>query len=567
MYENIKKSRLYVIFGIFLLFFLVLFSRLFYIQVISAGKLSKIASDQYEKIIKLPANRGNIYDRFHRPLALTMPVYSVYVDPSKVKNIKKTARKFSKIIEMKVDTLKKKMKKPGYFVWLKRHIKKEKKDKLSQYRLPGIGFVREKERFYPNGNLASHILGYTGIDTQGLGGIEYSLENKLKGIKGYKCINVDATQRELPYLDKKYVKPHKGFDVVLTIDEVVQNIIERYLRKAVEKWDATGGSIIVMNPNTGEILGMSNKPTYDPNKYSQYPAEHRKNRAISHIFEPGSIFKIVTGSAVIEEGLVEKDEKIFCENGTYKVHSHILHDYHSYGKLTFPKVIINSSNIGTVKLAQRLGKQELYEYIKLFGFGQETGIKLPGEAKGIVRKPENWSKISIASVPIGQEVGVTALQMVCALSTIANGGDLLLPRVVKRIEVNKKAVVKEFNKKVKRKVISEKTASFMKNILRRVVESGTGEKASIKGVKIAGKTGTAQKINEEGKYSRSKYMASFMGFFPVDDPVISIIVVIDEPSPVHFGGVVAAPVFKKVSKAILSYYQVSNTEKLTSKKE
>lgn len=564
MYENIKKSRLYVIFIFFLLFFLIFLTRLFYIQVVSTNKLSKIAKNQYKKIIELPAHRGNIYDRFHRPLALTMPVYSMYADPSTVKNVNKTARKISNIIDVSLESLKKKMRSSGYFVWLKRHIDKQKKNIIKSYHLSGIGFVREKERIYPNGNLAAHVLGYTGIDTQGLGGIEYFLDSKLKGIKGYKCVNVDAIEREIPYLNKKYVKPHKGLDVVLTIDEVIQNIIERFLNKAVKKWHAAGGSIIVMDPSSGEILGMANKPTYNPNEYSKYNAKNRSNRAISYIFEPGSIFKIVTGAAVLEENLVKKDEKIFCENGSYKVHSHIINDYHSFGELTFPGVIINSSNIGTVKLAQRLGRWKLYKYIKLFGFGDETGIKLPGEAKGIIRKPENWSKISIASIPIGQEVGVTALQMICALSVIANEGNLLVPRIVKKIEVNKEAVVKKFTPTIKKRVISEKTASFMRDILTRVVESGTGQKVAIEGIKVAGKTGTAQKIGENGTYSPSKYVASFMGFLPVESPLISIIVVIDEPSPIHFGGSVAAPVFKKVSKAILSYYQVSNSKLLTS---
>lgn len=564
MYGDNNNSRIYVILFIFIAFFFILFVRLTYIQIISSKELSQIARDQYKRIIKLPPGRGNIYDRHHRVLALTMPVYSVYADPSQIKDIEFTSKKLAKILNLSSKELKNKIRKGKYFVWVKRHISRREMFELENLDLSGIGTVKEKARFYPNTSLAAHVIGYTGIDTQGLAGIEYSFDRYLKGVRGYKYINRDGLGRELVHLNQKYVEPHKGYHLVLTIDEVVQYIIETALKKAVKRWNAKGGSIIIMDPFSGEILGLANYPTFDPNNFLDYSSQHRRNRAISDIFEPGSMFKIVTASAVLEENLVKKGEKIYCENGAYKIHSHILNDYHPYKFLTFPKIIINSSNIGTVKLAQRLGKHKLYDYIRLFGFGSPTGIALPGEAKGIIRKPKHWSKISIASIPIGQEVGVTALQMACAISTIANGGKLMRPLIVKRIEVKENVILKRFTSHIRRRVMSSNTATALKHILAKVVQEGTGRKAAIEGIKVAGKTGTAQKIGKDGTYSNSKYIASFIGFAPVNKPVISAVVIIDEPSPIHFGGTVAAPIFREIVSKILSYLQTHGTKVLTS---
>ncbi len=553
MYDEKKNVRLYVVIFIFVCFFVVLFSRLIYIQFFSASELSKIAENQYDKIVKLPADRGTIYDRNYDMLALNKSVFSAYINPRQVKDKYLISEKLSEILAIPLDVLQSEIKKQRYFVWLKRHISKIQKDKLDNLDLKEVGFVKEKARFYPNDFLAAHIIGYTGIDTQGLGGIEYTFERELKGVSGYKYINTDAIQRELVYLSKRFAKSRRGHNVVLTIDKIIQYIIEDALEEAVNKWNAVGGTIIVMNPFNGEILGMANYPTFDPNSFLKYSDDSKINRAISSIFEPGSVFKIVTACAVLEEGLVEKDEELDCENGIYKIKSHRLHDYHSYSNLTFPEIIINSSNIGTVKLAQRLGQDKLYEYIRLFGFGKATGIDLCGEAEGILRDVENWSDISIASIPIGQEVGVTALQMLCAISAIANGGKLVRPLIVKRLEADENTILKKFSYSVKRRIISKQTADFVKSILEGVVEEGTGRRAKINGIKVAGKTGTAQKIDSTGRYSKTKYVASFMGFAPVENPSISVIVVIDEPSPVHFGGTVSAPVFKKVTKDILSY--------------
>jgi len=565
VYNNKKNPRLYVILVIFLASFILLFSRLIYIQIVSSNKLSKIANNQYNKIVEVPADRGNIYDRHHRPLALTTPVYSIYADPSKVKDIDFVSGKLSQMLEIPQDTLNYKINQPNkYFVWIKRHISKEEKTKIENSNLFGVGLIKEKARFYPNEKLASHILGYSGIDTQGLSGIEYSFDKQLKGISRYRYINIDAISRELVYLSQEYVKPNRGHSLVLTIDEVVQHIIELALEEAVKKWRAVGGTILVMDPFSGEILGMANYPTFDPNNFLNYNPESTRNRAISDIIEPGSTFKIVAASAIVEESLIDEEEKIYCENGAYKISSHILNDYHPHEYLTFPEVIIHSSNIGVVKLSQKLGERKLYDYIRLFGFGERTGIKLPGEAKGIIRDPKNWSRISIASIPIGQEVGITAIQMACAISVIANGGKLVKPVIVKEIEFDENITLKKFYTSIKRRVISQETASYMKQILSRVVTEGTGDKASVKGIDVAGKTGTAQKIGKDGKYSASKYIASFVGFAPVNKPLLSVVVMIDEPKPIHFGGTVAAPVFREVISAILSYLKTSEHKILTS---
>jgi cell division protein FtsI/penicillin-binding protein 2 len=404
--------------------------------------------------------------------------------------------------------------------------------------------------------VASHILGFAGLDNVGLEGLELYYDKFLKGESGFALFLRDARQKKLD-LWEKMVLPRDGYDLILTIDEVIQFIAERELDKTFKAHHAKGASIVVMSAHTGAILGLANRPTFDLNDYDNVNKDQMRDRAICDLFEPGSVFKIVTASAALEEKKVSEQDRFFCENGSYKVASHILHDHRPHGWLTFREVIEQSSNIGTTKVAQILGNDILYRYIKLFGFGQKSAVDLPGEIQGMARPPGAWSKISISAIPIGQEVGVTALQLVSAISVIANGGQLMKPYILSEIRDKFGETIKKNSPQMIRKVISVDTANRVKSILNGVIENGTGKLAKLNGYSAAGKTGTAQKLEANGTYSHNKFIASFIGFAPVEDPVIAVAIVVDEPRPYYFGGVVAAPVFKNVANDVLRYLKIN----------
>ena len=351
--------------------------------------------------------------------------------------------------------------------------------------------------------------------------------------------------------------PIDGLDLVLTIDEVIQYIAERELDKVFNNFHAKGASIVVMDPHTGRILAMANRPTYDLNDYSLVSKDVIRNRAICDLFEPGSVFKIVTASAALEERKVTEEDVFFCENGAYQIGGRTLHDHTAHGNLTFKQVIEESSNIGTVKVAGLLGPDKLYQYVRAFGFGSKLGIDLSGEISGVIRPMRLWSKTSITSIPMGQEVGVTTLQLASAISVIANGGQLMKPYIVDSVRDNQGRLIKQNKPVLLRKVISVDTAMRIKKILTGVIEEGTGRLGKVLGFSAAGKTGTAQKIEPDGSYSHSKFVASFIGFSPAEDPLVAIVVTVDEPRPNYFGGVVAAPVFQKVAGDVIRYLKVN----------
>ncbi len=362
------------------------------------------------------------------------------------------------------------------------------------------------------------------------------------------------------------VLPKDGYDLVLTIDEVIQYIAERELDKAFKAYHAKAASIVVMDPYTGRILALANRPTYDLNEYFNATQDQRRNRAICDLFEPGSAFKIVTASAALEEKKVSEEDKFFCENGAYRVASHVLHDHQPHGWLTFRQVIEESSNIGTTKVAQILGADQIYRYIKLFGFGVKSGIELPGETQGMIKAPRAWSKVSIAAIPIGQEVGVTALQLASAISVIANGGELIKPYILQEIRDKYGETIKKFQPTLIRRVISLDTSLRVKKILTGAVEEGTGKLAKVAGFTAAGKTGTAQKLEPNGAYSHNKFVASFIGFAPAEEPLVTIVVIVDEPHPYYFGGGVSAPVFKNVAGDVIRYLKMHQSQGINENK-
>jgi len=543
-----------VVFFIFLFFLGFCIARLFIIQFLRSGYLSELARKQHSLFVELEPRRGTIYDSCLRPQAVNTAVESLYASPKEIPQNDKEEiiEKLSSILHIERDYLRDRLSRKKSFVWLARKITPQQAEEIRACNIKGLGFIKESKRCYPNGYLASHIVGFAGLDNIGLEGIELACDKYLKGESGWAMILRDARQKKLD-MPQQMVLPKDGYDVVLTIDEVIQYIAEQQLDKAFNTYHAKGASIIVMDPHTGQILALANRPTFDLNDYANSLKDSRRNRAICDLFEPGSVFKIVTASAAIEEKKVSEEDKFFCENGSYKVATHTLHDHRPHGWLTFREVIGQSSNIGTSKVAQVLGKDILYKYIKLFGFGEKTGIDLPGEITGVAHQPRFWSKISIATIPMGQEIGVTAIQLASAISVIANGGQLMKPYIIKEIRDKYGEQIKTFSPVMIRKVLSLDTARRMNKILQGVIEEGTGKLAKIDGVLAAGKTGTAQKLEPNGTYSHNKFTASFIGFAPADDPLIVIAVILDEPRPYYFGGVVAAPVFKNVASDVLKY--------------
>jgi cell division protein FtsI (penicillin-binding protein 3) len=542
--------------------------RLVFVQMGAGKSLSDIASSQYRLAVSILPKRGIIYDRNLKELAITINLNSVFAEPFKVKDKELASYKLAGALGISQDEIYKKLRQEKGFVWLGRRVSSDTARAVRLLDIKGIDFIKEPQRAYPNGVLASHVMGFTDTDNNGLEGLELRFNKYLKGAMGYRYAIRDAKQREVPAYEYKEIQPTDGDSMVLTIDSMIQSIAERELEDGFEKYHAKGACIIVMDPFTGDILALANRPSYDPNNVKTSPIDFRRNRAICDFFEPGSSFKIVAASSLLEEKVVKPSDRFFCENGEYRWYGHTYHDHTPHGWLTFRDVIKFSSNIGTMKAAQKLGPDRLYKYIKKFGFGEKTGIELPGEVNGITTHPGTWSKLSLCSISMGQEVTVTALQLVCAMSVLANGGNLVKPRIVERIQDNSGHVVQEFESKKPQRIVSEETAKEMRDILRGVVDSGTAELAEVKGYFPAGKTGTAQKVEPNGTYSQSKYTSSFIGFVPYDNPRLVIAVIMDEPRPMHYGGVVCAPVFKKVTAELMSYYKIwpKETGKLEAKK-
>ena len=543
------------VFFIFLFLLLLVSARLCYIQFFKYSYLKSLAKKQHEFFVELEPRRGTIYDRKFRPQALNIAVDSLFADPKSIKNKEAAVQKLSSILRLDPAYLKSRIFRDKSFVWVARKLSSDEASQIKAFNIKGLGFIKESKRCYPNGYLASHVMGFVGMDNAGLEGAESRYDAYLKGVPGWGVFLGDARQKKLD-LPEGLVMPKDGNNLVLTIDEVIQYIAERELDNVFKTSHAKQATIIVMDPRTGQILALANRPAYDLNDAGKADPSVRKNHSICDLFEPGSVFKIVTASAAIEEGKVAETDRFFCENGSYRQANRILHDHTSHGWLTFQEVIEQSSNIGTSKIAQKLGPDIIYKYIKLFGFGSPRGIDLPGEISGMIKPPKYWSSTSIGAVPIGQEVGVTVMQLACAISAIANGGLLMKPYVVKEITDINGETIREFSPQVSNRVISPESAQRVRAILTGVVDNGTGKLAAIEGVKVAGKTGTAQKLDPDGRYSHNKFVGSFIGFAPADNPVIAVCVVVDEPHPYYYGGVVCAPAFKRVVTDVLNYLEV-----------
>jgi len=542
--------------AIFSLFLLLAF-QLVCIQMMENPVLDDKAEGQHCVNMRVEAKRGRIFDCSKKVLAMSVPVKSVYADPKLVPEPALAAKKLSAVLGAGERALEERLRRKKRFVWLARKVDDETAARVDMLSLEGIYLTDEMKRFYPNAELLSHVLGFVGIDNDGLEGMELYADAFLRGKPGWRAIVRDGKRREILPFRSQDIPPVDGRDIILTIDAVIQNIAEVELDKAFREFNAKGGSCIVMRPGTGDILAMANVPPYNPNDVGASLMESRRNRAMTDMLEPGSTFKVITGAAALDRGAVVMDDVFFCENGAFRTHGRTLHDHHPYGNLSFLQVIQKSSNIGAAKVGMRLGEEGLHSYIRRFGFGEPTGIDLRGEAAGIVHPLNRWSKLSISRIPMGHEISVTPLQMICAVSAIANGGFLMKPRIIDGIVDSEGNVLRSFTPRVRRQVIGEESSRCMVEVMKAVVsDQGTARRAVLEGYTAAGKTGTAQKIEEDGRYSHRYFFGSFVGFAPADDPAIAVIVVLDEPRPVYYGGTVAAPVFRSVSQKVLSYLGV-----------
>lgn len=551
------KLRVFLILLTFTAGFIYLIQQLYQIQVVDGETLREKAEEQHQVSFRLPPRRGIIYDRNHKELAINITVDSIYAHPSRVKSVEEVGEKLSPILGISPAIIRERLKSDRPFVWLARKVERGRGAKVRQLNLDGLDYVEETKRFYPKGKLASHLLGFVGLDGEGLEGLELYYERYLRGTPGWGRTERDARGRKiLPFRDQ-YSSPRHGLHLILTIDEVIQHIAERELERVFRESRAKGAIIVIMEPETGKILALANQPTFRPNSFYNYRSAWRRNRAVTDGFEPGSTFKVITAAAGLEEGLFRLEDRIFCEWGSYRLPGRTIRDVHPQGWLTFKEVIEKSSNIGTVKIAQALEKEKLYSYISSFGFGDRTGINLPGEGEGLVQPPRSWSKFSLPSISFGQELMVTAIQLVSAVSAIANGGVLMQPGIVDSILNEEGKVVRRFAPRPRRRVISAGTAEKLTKALVGVVEEGTGRAAGLKGYRVAGKTGTAQKAGVGG-YLPGKYVASFAGYLPALEPRVSILVVIDEPQGVYYGGVVAAPVFHRVAEQVMAYLKMTD---------
>ena len=556
----LSKNRLFFIFFFFIIALIVLLARLGFIQIFKSSSYLSIAQNQSRVIVEMQPVRGRILDAKSKELALDVRLESLYAVAREMKNKDAAADALSRILGIERGEIFNRLSRDKLFVWIARKISPAKVEAIKKLKIEGLGFVKESQRVYPKGETACHLVGFTGIDNDGLEGIELQYNSFLKGVPGWRLAQKDAKQRELVAKEVEMTPPVDGYNIHLTVDEVIQSLSERILAETCKKYNAKGGSVIVMEPKTGNVLAMAMYPLYDLNNSKKSNPEIRRNRAITDIFEPGSVFKSITLSAIVENKAFDLDEKFNCENGAWAVAGKVLHDHHGSGVIPFREVIERSSNIGTVKGAMRLGGDKLYKTIKAFGFGQKTGIALAGEVSGIVPNPRNWSRSSIINIPIGQGVAVTPIQLASSMAAIANNGLLMKPRIIDYIDDQDGKVIETFPVESVRQVISRESAIEVRSVLEGVVAHGTGKKAKVPGFRAAGKTGTAQKILPNGQYSHDQFFASFVGLVPYDEPKVVIGVSLDEPHPIIYGGETAAPAFSRIAGEIMGYWQISQTD-------
>ena len=550
MIENGHRRRfsLVVVCGVILWCLLV--GRLIYIQLERGSIFQKIAAQQQLRFRKLEPKRGTVYDRRFTPLTTNLVYDSFGARPDSIQDRSRVASHLADILGVSRKEILRRLKRSDDFVWLAKKVEPALGERIRSLNLPGIYPQREVLRYYPFGPLAGQVIGFTDRDNCGIEGIEMNMNSHLQGSPGRCIILMDAKCRRHSDVTLPYDPPQDGCDVVLTLDARCQSILEDELSATVERYGAAGALGVVMIPQTGEILAMANCPTFDPNFVDRYEKAQRKNRVVTDVFEPGSIFKVVTAAAALQEGVIQPEDSVYAENGSFSYAGTVLHDWKKFGWVTFREAIEHSVNIAVAKISLKLGAAPFYTYATNFGFGCKTGVQFPGEVAGVLRDQTQWSGRSLMTMALGQEVSVTALQMACAYGALANGGLLMQPHIVKMVIDRKGDVVKEMKVTRIRRVLKPETTRMVTQFLVGVVDHGTGVKAGLENITVAGKTATAQKADGHG-YMEGKYMAAFVGFLPAEDPQLVGVVVIDEPQKLHWGGEVAAPTFGRIMKRIV----------------
>jgi cell division protein FtsI (penicillin-binding protein 3) len=550
--RNSTNARLYLLSAILVLWCGGICLRLVYLQIFRYGSFEKRAAHERERTEEVAASRGIIYDRTGRELAMSISVDSAFAVPAEIPDLAGTISLISRITKTDPRETLAKCKAARTFCWVARKADAEMADRIRALNLRGIYFQKEPKRFYPKRELTAQVLGYVGMDDEGLSGIEREFDDKLRGKPGRMLISVDAHRKWFGSVEKQ---PEPGENVVLTIDQQIQYIAERELATAMQQTHAESGTVIVENPHTGEILALANSPTFNPNLTREVIPATLKNHAVSDIYEPGSTFKLVTISAALDEKLTRPDEVVDCQMGSIVFNGMRIRDSRPHGLLSVSDVIAESSDVGSIKIGMRLGDDRFYKYIRGFGFGQQTGIELPGETRGMTKPPNRWSKVSIAAISMGQEIGITPLQLVGLISTMANDGVWVAPRIVAATTAPQSMPQTiAFHPVEQRRVISSLTAAQMRQMMQGVVLHGTGTRALLEGYSSAGKTGTAQKVDPATHaYSHTKYVGSFAGFAPINNPAITVAVILDSAVGLHQGGQISAPVFRRVTQQVLEY--------------
>jgi cell division protein FtsI (penicillin-binding protein 3) len=547
-----KRGTLAAIFAA--LWFAALGARLYWLQVERHEHYAKKAAQQQQRVLDLEPPRGTIYDARGRVLAVSVDVESVAANPQEIVDAGATARRLAKLLHLDAGELERRLRSERDFVFVARKLDPPVADAVRALDLPGIHFLRESKRYYPMRELAAQVLGFVGTDHVGLAGLEAHYDRVVAGRAGRRTVLKDAHRRTLLSPRLATVEARPGADLHLTLDATVQYIVEKELAAAVERHHARSGTAVVLDPHTGAILAVATLPSFDPNRFAAAPRQRWKVGAVTDAYEPGSTFKMVTAAAVLAHGLLTPDDVLDCEQGGITLAGVLIRDHDRYGRLTVREVLAKSSNVGTIKLALLLGQQRLYEEVRALGFGERTAVDLPGESSGIVRPLRAWSALSKAYVSFGQEVSVTSLQLARAMAAVANGGRLLRPHVVARVE-GERGVERLDEPFEQGQALTPAVSAQLEELLAEVVRAGTGRQAAIDGYPVAGKTGTAQKV-VGGRYSHRYFMSSFVGYAPISDPRLVAVVALDEPWPAYYGGLVAAPTFAAIARQVLLYWGV-----------
>ncbi len=547
-----RNSRLYFLSAMLLLWCMAIFGRLVYLQIFRYGSFVKQAEHQQQREIPLSAKRGVIYDRAGHELAMSVLVDSAFAVPTEVKDLPTAVSLITRITGDDHNVVLADCRNHKTFCWVARKADDETIQRIKSLNLQGIHFQKEPKRFYPARDLAAQVVGTVGMEDSGQSGIEHAFDDELRGRAGKMFISVDARRQ---WFSDVETQPEPGESLVLTLDKNIQYIAEKELDQAIHDTQAIAGTVIVENPHTGEILALANRPTFNPNLRKEVTPSALTNRAVSYVYEPGSTFKLVTIAAALEEKLTNPDEVFDCQMGSIVYNGMRIRDSKPHGLLPVWGVLAESSDVGSIKIALRLGEDRFYKYIRAFGFGQQTGVELPGETRGLTKPVSRWSKVSIAAISIGQEIGISAIQLAGLISTFANDGVWVAPRIVAgNVEPGFTPQTVAFHPSVSRRVISSYTAAEMRSMMQKVVLEGTGRKAILEGYTSAGKTGTGQKVDPAtGAYSKTKYVGSFAGFAPLNNPQIVVVVILDSAVGPHQGGQVSAPVFRRVAQQVLEY--------------